>query len=47
MIEIILSIVFISIFYLLISRNNILLLTPSNEKMNNVYYFADDINDCF
>jgi phosphotransferase system glucose/maltose/N-acetylglucosamine-specific IIC component len=44
MIEVIIASVLIVLFYFLTQKNNIMLFTPSDEKMANVNYYVDDIN---
>ena len=43
--ELIVSILIILLFYLIIRRNNVIIVNPSKDQMNNVSYYADDIND--
>lgn len=43
--ELIVSILIILLFYLIIKRNNVVILKPSKDQMDNVSYYADDIND--
>lgn len=43
--ELIVSILIILLFYLIIKRNNVIILKPSKDQMDNVSYYADDIND--
>lgn len=43
--EIIISILILFLFYLVIKKNNVIILNPSKDQMKNVSYYADDIND--
>ena len=43
--EILVGILIILLFYILIKKNNVMILTPNKDKMENVHYNADDIND--
>lgn len=43
--EIIVSILILLLFYLVLKRNNVTILNPSKDQMDNVSYNADDIND--
>lgn len=43
--EILVSILIVVLFYLIIKKNNVLILKPSKDQMDNVSYYADDIND--
>ena len=43
--EFILALIIMLLFYCLTKRNNILTITPSTDKMSNVEYHTDDIND--
>lgn len=43
--EIIVSILIIFLFYLIIKKNNVIIMSPSKDQMDNVSYYADDIND--
>ena len=43
--ELLIGILIILLFYILIKKNNVMILTPNKDKMDNVQYTADDIND--
>ena len=43
--ELLIGILIILLFYILIKKNNVMILTPNKDKMENVHYNADDIND--
>ena len=43
--EILVSILIVILFYLIIKKNNVIILKPSKDQMDNVSYYADDIND--
>ena len=43
--EILVSILIILLFYLIINKNNVIVINPSKDQMANVSYQADDIND--
>jgi hypothetical protein len=43
--ELLISILIILLFYLIIKRNNVIIMKPSKDQMDNVSYYADDIND--
>ena len=42
--ELLVSILIIFLFYLII-KNNIIIINPTKDQMDNVSYYADDIND--
>ena len=43
--ELLISILIILLFYLIIKRNNVIIIKPGKDQMDNVSYYADDIND--
>lgn len=43
--EIVISILILFLFYLVIKKNNVIILNPSKDQMKNVSYYSDDIND--
>jgi len=43
--ELLISILIIVLFYLIIKKNNVIIIKPSKDQMDNVSYYADDIND--
>lgn len=43
--EILVSILIIVLFYLIIKKNNVIIMSPNKDQMDNVSYYADDIND--
>jgi hypothetical protein len=43
--EILVSMLIILLFYLIIRKNNVIIIKPSKDQMDNVSYYADDIND--
>ena len=43
--ELLVSILIIFLFYLIIKKNNIIIINPTKDQMDNVSYYADDIND--
>ena len=43
--ELLVSMLIIVLFYLIIKKNNIIIINPTKDQMDNVSYYADDIND--
>ena len=43
--ELLVSVLIIILFYLIIKKNNVVIVNPSKDQMDNVSYYADDIND--
>lgn len=43
--ELLVGILLVLLFYILIKKNNVLIISPNKDQMANVSYYADDIND--
>jgi hypothetical protein len=43
--ELLVGILLVLLFYILIKKNNVLIVSPNKDQMANVSYYADDIND--
>lgn len=43
--ELLIGILLVLLFYILIKKNNVLIISPNKDQMANVSYYADDIND--
>jgi len=43
--EFFIALIICFLFYLIVKKNNVLILNPSKDQMSNASYYTDDIND--
>ena len=43
--EILIAFAILLLFYMLVKKNNILIINPNKDQMENVSYYSDNIND--